>query len=175
MSEEGRSVGSVFNESKKNNYELSNDKNERAINQIEAAAKQTADHMGVSEVDKTGVSMYEIKESSYQSIDYRFKLSESNFCTCQLSAPASFSGDVRMWITRNGRKLWAKLSALQEFDGKALFRYLGGKSEKGRGSFDQRSLTQQKKIAQAFGDTEFDARNSEKTEERFEPDDELPF
>jgi hypothetical protein len=166
---------SLFNESKGNEYDLTDESDEEAIEKIEDAADFTSDFMRVNKSVQCGRKTYVIKNQKYQSISYRFELKPGNEGSCELSTPTGFSGDVRMWVTNSkGNKVWANVYDLSDvdFDGRALFEYLGGEDPNVEG-FDQRS------VARFFGDEETsedsDTSDSDEEAQSFEPDEELPF
>lgn len=166
---------SIFNESKRNDYDLTDERDEEAIDKIVDAADFAASFMRVGSAVQCGTRTYVINGQKYQSATYRFELTPENAGSCELSTPASFSGDVRMWVTnRKNNKVWANVYDLSDvdFEGRALFEYLGG-DDPSVGGFNQMS------VAQFFGEedtSEYSNSSSPKGEpEFFEPDEDLPF
>ena len=169
---------SLFNESKRNEYSLTNESDEEAIDKIADAADFIVSFMRVNKAVPCGKKTYAIKDQKYQAVSYKFELTPDNAGSCELSTPASFSGDVQMWVTNGkGNKVWASVYDLDnvDFDGRALFEYLGGEDP----NVYYQVATTRRSIARFFGDEEGSndstSSNSDEETQLFEPDDDLPF
>lgn len=142
------SPNNFFNESNKNKYEKVEEYNKKAAAKINEAANFLLGFLKASTLAPVQSETYLIKKQKYQAITFRFRNAAGNSCACEISVPTTFAGEPRMWTNnREGDRVWANIHALSEadFDGPALFKYLGGRIE-------EMSESDRANVGEFFGD-----------------------